>query len=136
MITNKTIWIMLISFTLIGYYLSDSSLSGVGLVIVIMLLYSIKFISISFQFMEMKKAHSAWRFIILSILVIFVSLITVAYTIWQNGKSMNLDEILKFIQANGYKDFMTYVMLFMIIVAGGIYLFRFIRSEIKKDNFD
>jgi len=46
---------------------------------------------------------------------------------------MNFDKIMDFVKANGYKDFITYLMLVIIILSFAIYLFRFIRKEIKKD---
>ncbi len=46
---------------------------------------------------------------------------------------MNFDKIMNFVKANGYKDFITYLMLVIIILSFAIYLFRFIRKEIKKD---
>ncbi len=47
---------------------------------------------------------------------------------------LDWDAVLKFIQANGYKDFMTYFILVVVIASFAIYLFTFIRKEIKKDN--
>jgi len=45
----------------------------------------------------------------------------------------DLEGIIKFIQANGYKDFMTGFILVVVIVSFGAYLYGFIRKEIKKD---
>jgi hypothetical protein len=46
---------------------------------------------------------------------------------------MDFDKIIEFIQANGYKDFITYAMLVIILLSTGIYVFNYIRKEIKKD---
>jgi phosphate/sulfate permease len=45
----------------------------------------------------------------------------------------DLDGILEFVQANGYKDFMTWFILTVVVVSFAVYLFSFIRKEIKKD---
>lgn len=45
----------------------------------------------------------------------------------------DLEELLEFVQANGYKDFMSGFILVVVIVSFGAYLFGFIRKEIKKD---
>ena len=47
---------------------------------------------------------------------------------------LDWDTVLKFIQANGYKDFMTYFILVVVITSFAIYLYTFIRKEIKSDN--
>ncbi len=46
---------------------------------------------------------------------------------------MDFDKIMEFVKANGYKDFITYLMLVIILLSTGIYLFNYIRKEIKKD---
>ena len=46
---------------------------------------------------------------------------------------MNFDKIMEFVKQNGYKDFITYLMLVIIILSMGIYMFNYIRKEIKKD---
>jgi len=45
----------------------------------------------------------------------------------------DLEKILEFVQANGYKDFMTIFILVVVIVSFAAYLLNFIRKEIKKD---
>ncbi len=46
---------------------------------------------------------------------------------------MDFDKIMEFVQANGYKDFITYAMLVIILLSFGFYILNFIRKEIKKD---
>ena len=46
---------------------------------------------------------------------------------------IDLESILEFIQANGYKDFMTYFMIVAITLSFVIYLVNYIRNEIKND---
>jgi len=45
----------------------------------ILILSAVKFIFVSFQFMELKKAHTFWQTIILLFLMIFVGLIMVIF---------------------------------------------------------
>lgn len=46
---------------------------------------------------------------------------------------IDLDSILEFIRANGYKDFMTYFMIVAITLSFVIYLINYIRKEMKND---
>lgn len=46
-------------------------------VTVILILSVIKFLFVSFQFMELKKAHTFWKILILLFLTIFVSIILI-----------------------------------------------------------
>ncbi len=46
---------------------------------------------------------------------------------------IDLDSIMEFIRANGYKDFMTYFMIIAITLSFVIYLFNYIRKEMKND---
>jgi len=46
---------------------------------------------------------------------------------------MGFDDIVNSIQADGYKDFITYVMLIIIIGSFVIYLIQFVRKEISND---
>ena len=47
-------------------------------VLIILTLSGIKFISVAFQFMELKKAHNFWKGLIITFLVLFVVIITLA----------------------------------------------------------
>ncbi len=76
---NKTTWLILISLTIIGFVFSESSLTGLALIITA--LYGVKFLGIGFQFMELKKAHTIWKTVLITILVIFVSFVSYAYLI-------------------------------------------------------
>ncbi len=78
--TNKITWIILLSLTITGFIFSESSFIKTGLAVVITLLYGIKFLGIGFQFMELRKAHIVWKVILVTILVVFVSFISYAYT--------------------------------------------------------
>lgn len=53
----------------------DEKLKFVGLIILI--LSGIKFAAVAFQFMELKKAHSFWKTMIISFLIVFVGIIYV-----------------------------------------------------------
>ncbi len=76
---NLITWLALISLTVTGYFFSDSTLSGRTLALLILLLYGIKFLSIGFQFMELKKAHPAWKTLLPVIVFVFITFITIAY---------------------------------------------------------
>ena len=78
---NKITWLILISLTITGFIFSESTFLKTGLAVTIIFLYAIKFLGIGFQFMELKKAHIIWKAILISILIIFVSFISYAYTV-------------------------------------------------------
>jgi heme/copper-type cytochrome/quinol oxidase subunit 4 len=44
---------------------------------IILALSGIKFILVSFQFMELKKAHNTWKVLLLSVLLIFIITISI-----------------------------------------------------------
>ncbi|RMH61533.1 MAG: hypothetical protein D6677_11700 [Calditrichaeota bacterium] len=49
---------------------------------------------------------------------------------------MFLENIWDMIQANGYKDFMTILMLVIILGSFAVYLFQYVRRTIQKDKSD
>ena len=78
---NKITWLILITLTITGFIFSESSFLKTSLAVTIILLYGIKFLGIGFQFMELKKAHFLWKTILITILIIFVSFVSYAYTV-------------------------------------------------------
>jgi len=66
---------LLIALTITTAFFSNyyGDLKYVGLIILI--LSGIKFVSIAFQFMELKKAHSFWKGLIITFLTLFISII-------------------------------------------------------------
>jgi cytochrome c biogenesis protein CcdA len=66
---------LLIALTITTAFFSNyyGDLKYVGLIILI--LSGIKFVSIAFQFMELKKANSFWKGLIITFLTLFISII-------------------------------------------------------------
>ncbi len=76
-LTHKTTIIILYVITVIMALVSKY-LYGQSFFIVLLLgLSAIKFLLVAFQFMEMKKAHSAWKFLIVFYLILFVGAVSV-----------------------------------------------------------
>jgi hypothetical protein len=71
--TNTITYIILIALTIASALLSKLDTTYVA--ILILLLAVIKFIGISFQFMELKKAHPFWKGAILGFLILFTVII-------------------------------------------------------------
>ena len=62
------IWLILIVLTVISALFSDNYKNGA---IVILMLSSLKFIGVSFYFMEIKKAHIIWKASVVTFVLIF-----------------------------------------------------------------
>jgi len=77
LIMNKKLtitWLILIILT-VGSALI-SRLDGRNYIVLTIMLFAVfKFIGIAFQFMELKKAHTFWKVLILSYLTLFITLI-------------------------------------------------------------
>ncbi|WP_111706701.1 cytochrome C oxidase subunit IV family protein [Lutibacter citreus] len=70
------VWIALIVLTVISALVSNSSLYYASSIIIILAV--VKFIGISFYFMELKKAHIFWKASVLFYLVLF-SIIIISF---------------------------------------------------------
>ncbi|MGL2962801.1 cytochrome C oxidase subunit IV family protein [Flavobacterium sp. RSB2_4_14] len=46
--------------------------------VIILMLFSAKFLLVTFQFMELKKAHSFWKFSVLTILILLNFIIIIS----------------------------------------------------------
>ncbi len=69
--------VLLIVLTLITSIISGFY-NKLGIIyIVILCLSGIKFLSVSFQFMELKKANSFWKILISTFLLVFIEIISV-----------------------------------------------------------
>ena len=66
--TNTILWLVLISLITLSYFFAESGLTNAVLLISVASI--IKFIAVSFQFMEAKKANKFWK-ILLSFFAIF-----------------------------------------------------------------
>ncbi len=73
--TATLTWIILITLTIASALISK--LDGAYIATIILLLAILKFLGIAFQFMELKKAHTFWKGMIIVFLVIFVSIILI-----------------------------------------------------------
>ena len=72
---NIITWIILILLTIISGLVS--SLIASYVVPLILILAVLKFIGVSFNFMELKKAHLAWKVLLIGYLTIFISVILI-----------------------------------------------------------
>jgi len=66
------IWLILIVLTVISALFSDKYKNGA---IVILVLSALKFIGVSFYFMEIKKAHIIWKASVVTFVLIFFVII-------------------------------------------------------------
>ena len=72
---NSITWILLMVLTLLAGIASSASTSYIAPIII--LLASLKFIGVAFNFMELKKAHLVWQILILSFVVVFSGIILI-----------------------------------------------------------
>tara|TARA_R110000868_G_scaffold342194_2_gene603017 strand:+ start:28241 stop:28477 length:237 start_codon:yes stop_codon:yes gene_type:complete len=66
-------WTILITLTIASALISK--LDGAYIALIILILAALKFLGIAFQFMELKKAHTFWKGMIIGFLVIFALVI-------------------------------------------------------------
>jgi hypothetical protein len=69
------VWAVLMLMTLTGYFSSEDWFTGRNLAIVLMLVTAIKFLGVSFYFMEIKNAHPAWKWVLGLVLTVFSLLV-------------------------------------------------------------
>ena len=69
--------VALIGLTILTAFFATQLSSLKNVSIIILVLSAFKFILVSFNFMELKKAHSFWKAIIAIYLIIFVSIISI-----------------------------------------------------------
>ncbi|MFK7001645.1 cytochrome C oxidase subunit IV family protein [Flavobacterium oreochromis] len=62
----------LLILTFLAFILQFIKVNPIGKISFIMFLFSIKFLFVAFQFMELKKANIAWKLIIITILILIV----------------------------------------------------------------
>ena len=72
-------WILLVILTIAEYTFAEISLPTKIAFFGIMTASFIKYIGVAFQFLELKHAHSFWKFIAVTIVVLFVVMMTVIY---------------------------------------------------------
>jgi len=76
---NTLTWVALILLTVTGFFLAGSAIPAKGMLIILLIISSIKFLGIGFQFIELKKAHNFWKVIFVGILLIFVLIMYAVY---------------------------------------------------------
>ncbi len=76
-LTHQKALVLLYILTIVSALISKFYYGWKAFVTVILVLSAIKFMLVAFQFMEMKKANSFWKFMIIFYLVIFVATITI-----------------------------------------------------------
>lgn len=75
---NKTeiiTWIILLGLTITSALFSE--IQSKCSVLIIMVFAALKFIGVAFQFMELKKAHTFWKVLLVSFLMIYTLLILI-----------------------------------------------------------
>jgi len=72
-------WILLVILTILEYTFAEISLPAKIAFGGIMTASFIKYIGVAFQFLELKHAHGFWKFIAVTIVVLFVVIMTVIY---------------------------------------------------------
>lgn len=70
---NTITWVLLMALTVIAGLVSSASIAY--MVPLVLLLAILKFIGVSFNFMEIKKANLFWKVLLLSYLIVFCSMI-------------------------------------------------------------
>ncbi len=75
--TNTLVWAILIILISLSYFLAENGIKN--LAILIALASIIKFIAVSFQFMEAKKANTIWQIILSFFATIYFIAIYVFY---------------------------------------------------------
>ncbi|MCK5637159.1 MAG: cytochrome C oxidase subunit IV family protein [Flavobacteriaceae bacterium] len=68
---------LLIVLTIITALFSNNFGNFNYIILTILFLFSIKFLLVVFNFMELKYAHSLWKSLIIMFLIIFVGIITI-----------------------------------------------------------
>ncbi|SNZ01458.1 cytochrome C oxidase subunit IV family protein [Flagellimonas pacifica] len=77
---GKTItitWVFLLVLTITTALISE--IKDTYISVLILILAALKFTAVSFQFMELKKAHLFWKILILSYLLLFIALIIIIF---------------------------------------------------------
>ena len=75
---NKTLvitWVILLVLTFTTALAGN--IQSTYVVVVIMILATLKFLGVTFQFMELKKAHSFWKYLIVLYVILFTTLVVI-----------------------------------------------------------
>ncbi len=79
---NTITWILLVLLTLFGFFMAESSGFASKMLVfgLILIATVIKFLSVGFQFLELKEAHIAWRILFVLFILLFVTLIFLLFS--------------------------------------------------------
>ena len=73
--TTTISWIFLVALTVVTLFLSGIRQNYAALLI--MIVAASKFLVVGFQFMELKRAHPFWKFLIVAYVVILTALLSI-----------------------------------------------------------
>ena len=73
---NIITWVLLLILTVIAGLVSSAN--SVYVIPVILILAVLKFLGVTFNFMELKKANPFWKIVVVVVLVLFVGIILAA----------------------------------------------------------
>jgi heme/copper-type cytochrome/quinol oxidase subunit 4 len=69
---NTILWVALLILMLFNFWLAEiSQTAAKWTLLVILIVTVIKFLSIAFQFMELKDSHRGWKFVFLIFILLF-----------------------------------------------------------------
>lgn len=73
---NTISWILLVLLTISGFLISEQSVA-IGLVPLLLILgaTSIKYLTVGFQFLDLKHAHTGWKIIFIALVTLFLLVI-------------------------------------------------------------
>jgi len=77
--TLTSVWIVLIILTFLEYTFAELQVPAIVAFAVIIIASFIKYLGVAFEFLELKHAHSFWKFIAVTIVIVFLSTITLIY---------------------------------------------------------
>lgn len=68
---NTFCWIFMIALILISFYVAESKIANIFFTVII--LAGIKFITIAFQFIEVKHSHLVWKIVSILFITIYLA---------------------------------------------------------------
>jgi len=77
--TLVIVWIVLVVLTILEYTFAELKMPAIIAFAGILLASFIKYLGVAFEFLELKHAHPFWKFITVTIAVVFLSTITLIY---------------------------------------------------------
>lgn len=73
---NTITWVFLVLLTIFGYFMAEGSSLSTSIVLALVLVATaIKFLTVGFQFLDLKEAHIAWRILFVVFILLFLTAI-------------------------------------------------------------